>query len=256
MRHIDMERHKPSQKWLEKSDRLTKQLIALHEAGDIVGRNELIEKNAKHWGELKKWLLNRSYNKCWFSEARDIYSHMDVEHFRPKIEVKDLSGMARDGYWRLAFDYRNFRACGNVGNRKKGGWFPLQAGSLVSTYDNQCEESEMPYLRHTREFVHKKFPEIAKAITSRHMQYRKVLREERAVKLRQVIREAIVQITALGDYVSEARVKEYAKGFLPSTGRSSVFKQALQEIKTEMGLTRSKSLTTYYQSDSRNKLEP
>lgn len=146
MRHIDMERHKPSKKWLEKSDRLTKQLIALHEAGDIVGRNELIEKNSKHWGELKKWLLNRSYNKCWFSEARDIYSHMDVEHFRPKIEAKDIHGMPRDGYWWLAFDYRNFRACGNVGNRKKGGWFPLQADSLVSTYENQSEESETPYL--------------------------------------------------------------------------------------------------------------
>jgi AraC-like DNA-binding protein len=92
-------------------------------------------------------------------------------------------------------------------------------------------------LGHTREFVRQKFPEIAKSITSRHMQYRKVLREEKAVKLRQVIREAIVQITDSGLYVSEARVKEYAKGFLPSTGRSTVFKQALREIKTEMGLT-------------------
>lgn len=88
MRHIDIEKHKPNKKWLEKSDRLTKELIALHEAGDIKGRNELIEKNAKHWGELKKWLLNISYNKCWFSEARDIYSHMDVEHFRPKLEAR------------------------------------------------------------------------------------------------------------------------------------------------------------------------
>ena len=71
---------------------------------------------------------------------------MDVEHFRPKVEAKDLMAPARDGYWWLAFDYRNFRACGNVGNRKKGGWFPLQTGSLVSTSKNQGEESETPYL--------------------------------------------------------------------------------------------------------------
>jgi len=141
-----MEGHEPSKEWLEESDRLTGQLIALHEAGDITGRNKLIEDNAKHWGELKTWLLELSYNKCWFSEARDIYSHMDVEHFRPKIEAKDLHGRPRDGYWWLAFDYRNFRACGNVGNRKKGGWFPLQVGSVVSTYKNPCEESETHYL--------------------------------------------------------------------------------------------------------------
>lgn len=146
MRHIDLENNKPKDKWLKKSDELTKKLMELHEAGDIAGRNKLIDGNAKHWGELKKWLLNRSYNKCWFSEARDIYSHLDVEHFRPKLEAKSLDGTKRDGYWWLAFDYRNYRVCGNVGNRKKGGFFPLHTFSLISTYNNPCEESESPYL--------------------------------------------------------------------------------------------------------------
>lgn len=40
----------------------------------------------------------------------------------------------------------NFRVCGNVGNRKKGGWFPLRTGSMCSTYAAQCEESEVAYL--------------------------------------------------------------------------------------------------------------
>ena len=71
---------------------------------------------------------------------------MDVEHFRPKKEAKGIDGNSHDGYWWLAFDYMNFRACGNVGNRKKGGWFPLRAGSLCSSYDNRCEESEAHYL--------------------------------------------------------------------------------------------------------------
>jgi uncharacterized protein (TIGR02646 family) len=146
MRYIDLESHKPDDAWLKKSDELTKRLIELHEKGDIEARNKLIDDNKAHWGEIKGWLLDLSYNKCWFSEARDIFSHMDVEHFRPKVEAKDLDGTTRDGYWWLAFDYRNFRACGNVGNRKKGGWFPLQAGSVVSTFEHQCEESETRYL--------------------------------------------------------------------------------------------------------------
>ena len=72
--------------------------------------------------------------------------HYDVEHFRPKKEAKALDGTIRDGYWWLAFDYMNFRLCGNVRNRKKGGWFPLKVGSLCSTYAAPCEESETRYL--------------------------------------------------------------------------------------------------------------
>jgi hypothetical protein len=146
MRHIDLESHKPDPAWLKKSDELTQQLIDLHERGEIEARNKLIDDNSAHWGKIKIWLLELSDKKCWFSEARDLYSHMDVEHFRPKLQAKELDGTKRDGYWWLAFDYRNFRACGNVGNRKKGGWFPLKSGSIISTHKNKCEESETPYL--------------------------------------------------------------------------------------------------------------
>jgi hypothetical protein len=146
MRFIDTESQKPPQAWLQRSDELTRELIRLHQAGDIAGRNKLIDDNSQHWGEIKEWLARLSHRKCWFSEARDIYSHLDVEHFRPKKEAKALDGSTRDGYWWLAFDYRNFRLSGNVGNRKKGGWFPLRDGSLMATGENHCEESEEPYL--------------------------------------------------------------------------------------------------------------
>lgn len=145
MRFINLDAHRPSEAWLKKSDELTKQLIELHKKGDIEARNKLIEDNSAHWGEIKEWLLKLSHNKCWFSEARDIFSHMDVEHFRPKREAKQLDGTVRDGYWWLAFDYRNYRVCGNVGNRKKGGWFPLKLGSAISTSEQPCEEMEIPY---------------------------------------------------------------------------------------------------------------
>lgn len=134
------------QRWLERSRQLVGDLAALQAAGQRDERNALIDANSAHWGALKAWLLALSGGKCWFSEVRELYSHYDVEHFRPKKEAKALDGTERDGYWWLAFDYMNFRACGTVGNRKKGGWFPLRQGSLYSTFAAQCEESESPYL--------------------------------------------------------------------------------------------------------------
>jgi uncharacterized protein (TIGR02646 family) len=133
------------QAWQDEADRLLIELERLQAASDVKARNEFIDANSGHWGKLKPWLAALSAGKCWFSEAKEIYSHLDVEHFRPKKEAKRIAG-TDDGYWWLAFDYRNYRACGNVGNRKKGGWFPLQAGSQCSTHANHCEESETPYL--------------------------------------------------------------------------------------------------------------
>jgi len=132
--------------WLAKSRQLESQLAALDAAGDRESRNALIDANSAHWRELKPWLEALSNRKCWFSEVRELYSHYDVEHFRPKTQAKSLDGTERDGYWWLAFDYKNFRLCGNVGNRKKGGWFPLREGSSFATYANRCEESEAIYL--------------------------------------------------------------------------------------------------------------
>jgi uncharacterized protein (TIGR02646 family) len=133
-------------RWRQRSHEYAEQLRGLHQQGKITERNRFIDDHAGHWGELKPWLQVLSYGKCWFSEVRELYSHYDVEHFRPKKEAKELDGTVRDGYWWLAFDYTNFRLCGNVGNRKKGGWFPLRTGTRCSRYNDQCEESESPYL--------------------------------------------------------------------------------------------------------------
>lgn len=180
MRWIDFEGRKPTdalpgwvaweehawQKWLTKSGRLLEQMRVLNDEAEqlkstdevaaatkIDARNKIITDNGSHWGKLKPWLLALSHGKCWFSETKDNFSHYEIEHFRPKKEAKDdenpdENGKAviRDGYWWLAFDYTNFRICGNVGNRKKGGWFPLKAGSPCSRFSSQCEESEIPYL--------------------------------------------------------------------------------------------------------------
>jgi uncharacterized protein (TIGR02646 family) len=125
LRHIPRRSKRPDDAWLTKAGRLLKDL---DEAPDAAARNKIIDDNTKAWGELKDWLLELSHQKCWFSEAKDCFSHWDVEHYRPKKSAKDKNGTENEGYWWLAFDWQNLRICGNVGNRKKGTFFPLRPG--------------------------------------------------------------------------------------------------------------------------------
>jgi hypothetical protein len=175
MRWIDFENKKPTDtdipgwppwskadwaSWLTESERLLKALakrdaaVRRYEAlgqtkkamSRLAGRNKFIENNSAHWGKLKPWLLALSHGKCWFTEGKEICSHYDVEHFRPKKEALNFDGTTRDGYWWLAFDYANFRIAGGVPNKKKGGYFPLHSDSRYSKSDARCEESEVPFL--------------------------------------------------------------------------------------------------------------
>lgn len=131
--------------WLVESVRLVGELAQLDATNQIEDRNALIDKHGDHWGKLKPWLLSLSGGKCWFTEARDIASHLDVEHFRPKKAARNVKGPERDGYWWLAFDYMNFRIAGTVPNRKKGAWFPLRFGSPCSTFTHRREGDEVPH---------------------------------------------------------------------------------------------------------------
>ncbi|MGB4117134.1 MAG: hypothetical protein WBK51_11370 [Polaromonas sp.] len=122
--------------WLNAAGVLSTLLIA---APNKAARDAILDAKANEiWGEVKDWLLSLSQNKCWFSEAEDHFSNRDVEHFRPKKACKRFMGQLKatyeDGYWWLAYDWKNYRICGNVGNAKKGIIFPLQPGSLVATF--------------------------------------------------------------------------------------------------------------------------
>jgi uncharacterized protein (TIGR02646 family) len=131
------------QAWLTKAANLTAQL---HAAPDSAAREAIIDKN-EIWGEVKDWLLSLSHNKCWFSEAEDVFSTRDVEHFRPKKKCKRKVGQKKssyeEGYWWLTYSWKNYRICGNVGNSKKGIFFPLLVGSQIATFGgishlNEC----------------------------------------------------------------------------------------------------------------------
>jgi hypothetical protein len=126
MRYIPLKEHHPDPAWVADAQVLIKEL---EDAVDMDARKKIIDDNSAFWGKIKQWLLDLSQQKCWFSEARDCFSHWDVEHFRPKKSALDKDGSKTDGYWWLAFDWTNFRICGNAGNRKKGTYFPVRSGT-------------------------------------------------------------------------------------------------------------------------------
>lgn len=143
MRHISLNESQPDALWVNRANNLLAQLRA---APDSAARKVIIDANAAAWGALKPWLLKLSHEKCWFSEAKDCFSHWDVEHYRPKKSAKDIDGTETDGYWWLAFDWKNLRICGNAGNRKKGTFFPLRNGcqrATGPTFDLRLEDPQL-----------------------------------------------------------------------------------------------------------------
>lgn len=142
MRYIPLLEAEPPQEWLVRAAAATG---ALEAATDPTERQKIIKKKAVIWGELKDWLLSLSHQKCWFSEASDCFQYWDVEHFRPKAKAKNLDGTEREGYWWLSFAWKNLRACGRVGNVKKGTFFPLGSAYCATSAQRDTDE-EVPCL--------------------------------------------------------------------------------------------------------------
>lgn len=120
MIYINLKDNPPNKEWLDKADAITRELLA---EPNSEKRKEIIDRNAKLWGEIKGHLLSLSHQKCWYSEAKESYSYYHVDHFRPKKRALDLKNGDKGGYWWLAFDWTNYRICGSVGNSKKGDRF-------------------------------------------------------------------------------------------------------------------------------------
>jgi len=147
MRYINIKDKEPPVDWQAKAIVLTQQLRELSSSDE---RKEFINDTANRiWGDsdFKEWLKGLFHNKCWYSEAKDVFSYYDVDHFRPKSKAKQLDGTVREGYWWLAFDWRNYRICGAVGNTSyKGYYFPLRDGSPFASGPEFDLNSEIKYL--------------------------------------------------------------------------------------------------------------
>jgi hypothetical protein len=132
---------KPPDTWLEKAEELTKQL---KNATSEKEREEIIEKNEKHWKDniFRDWLISQFKGKCWYSEAQESVSSYHVDHFRPKGRVTNLDKSCREGYWWLAFKWDNYRISGELLNVKKRDWFPISYGSYAQPFDKNSLEIE------------------------------------------------------------------------------------------------------------------
>ncbi|WP_448612317.1 hypothetical protein [Geodermatophilus sp. URMC 60] len=151
--------------WIRRARTVTEQLDACEDDGEDVEeskrltahekRAKIVERNSTLWSELKIILLSWSHNKCWYSELRDDGSDYHVDHFRPKLRVRNFGEPERDGYWWLAFEWTNYRiAVSWVNSAHKGvdgaakgkqDQFPLLPGCTVAVCGGDISQ-EVPVL--------------------------------------------------------------------------------------------------------------
>lgn len=140
----------PPQDWLDEAKRLTD---LLQNAASEQERQDIIDANETLWRDdtFRNWLIDQFHRKCWYSEAKESVSSYHVDHFRPKKRVKELDGSFHEGYWWLAFNWKNYRISGQLLNIKKSDQFPLNGGNRASsnnddTLDDNSLTLEAPIL--------------------------------------------------------------------------------------------------------------
>lgn len=100
------------------SDRARVALEEAELAADPKDRTKAVNARSGVWAELKDNLASLSNNKCWYCETEHERSDNAVDHFRPKGRVAEST--EHQGYWWLAFDWRNYRfSCTYCNSRRK-----------------------------------------------------------------------------------------------------------------------------------------
>jgi len=132
MRFIDLEELKPKIRHLIPALEATRDAV-LAEA-DPQQRAVIINANRAQWVALRAEFSAYSHGKCWYVECKNPGTDDDIDHFRPKLGVKEDT--THPGYYWLAFDWTNLRLSCHRANRPrinpegagtggKGGHFPL-----------------------------------------------------------------------------------------------------------------------------------
>jgi|WetSurMetagenome_2_1015567.scaffolds.fasta_scaffold07382_4 hypothetical protein len=134
------------------------------------------------WNNLQQVMFNLSNGKCWYSEAPIGAGEFFIDHFRPKNRAKQFKAkpienpnekqieftarfngqvIKANGYWWLAYNWRNYRLVGSLVNLRrtdrfseneevkgKGDYFPLDllGGAESQEPPNHNINVEVPLL--------------------------------------------------------------------------------------------------------------
>lgn len=142
--------------WNAKVNKLKAKVL---EEQDPKKRAQIIKKNSAIWSEIKQELAKVFNFKCWYTESRQIGTDVDVDHYRPKNNVAELSKNVPPhyGYWWLAFELCNYRYSCIIANRQrrdvetnaiggKADFFPVREESNRAWDENADIDLEQPML--------------------------------------------------------------------------------------------------------------
>lgn len=150
MRYIDIRDLKLDKDWVSAADKAAAAVVGASPAT----RSKVIDDNQQVWKSLKDKLSALSHDKCWYCESIDPRSDNAVDHYRPKGNVKDAAP-PHDGYWWLAFEWRNYRFsctfCNSIRTKgtSTGGkhdYFPLWEENKRARSHKDDIENELPLL--------------------------------------------------------------------------------------------------------------
>jgi uncharacterized protein (TIGR02646 family) len=222
--------------WLEDAEE------ALDEVRTAGGDPDAVSARGEVWRGLKTPLEEVSSGKCWYCESSQHRSDNAVDHYRPKN--RNRSG-EHEGYWWLAFDWRNYRySCTYCNSRRKddatgtsGGKhdnFPLFNPAQRATRETDDYGVEQPFLldptvaedpgliwyepdgravaKYSQEVSQRRYLRAEKSIELYHLNYHKT--EEDRKKLYNKIRKLIGE----GD------------NLFPEADRSMVARSALSNL--------------------------
>lgn len=107
--------------------------LLLNEVRSQISRSAKTEFSENTWGKLKTILWNAQGKKCCFCEKKVAsIGEGDVEHYRPKRDAKCIDNKSvklKNGYWWLAYEWKNFLFVCRTCNNQKSNRFPLIAES-------------------------------------------------------------------------------------------------------------------------------
>ena len=120
MRHVkyDPRRVVLREGWAEEAESVNEKILA---EPDAKKRTKIIDENGDLWREVKHELSKFFNNKCWYTESKQEGTDTDVDHFRPKKRVAEVTDKANPhtGYWWLAFKLENYRFSCIYANRRR-----------------------------------------------------------------------------------------------------------------------------------------